>query len=262
MIRIAVAIVGIPVVLWAVINGEWLFFILISAVILLSLWEFYTLCEMKLVFPNKWAGLIAAWIVSFLIFTGSITATIFSVFLAIFVFIMVLEIWRNRPNSILNIAVTLAGIIYIGMFFSSTLLFRAIYGWKLLLYLLLVVWVCDTFSYFFGTIFGRHKLFPRVSPNKSYEGALAGLMGAMLVAYLSHRTFLHSYAFQDIYVLAFIGGGLGQVGDLLESLLKRDASVKDSSHILPGHGGILDRFDSLLITFPLAYVYMQLFFKE
>ena len=256
MFRVAVAVVGIPIILFTVMDGGWPFFLLTSIIIVIALWEFYGLTEKKLVYPNKWGGLLAAWVISSLIFFDGVSRLSAGTFLVIFGFLMITEIWFNRPNPILNLAVTLLGIVYVGIFFSSVLLLRIDYGWPVVLYLLAVVWICDTFSYFFGTAFGRHKLFPRISPNKSYEGAVAGLLGALGVAYVAHRTFFDSYTILDTVVLACIGGGLGQLGDLLESLMKRDAGVKDSSHLLPGHGGLLDRFDSLLITFPLSYAYL------
>ncbi|HHE54472.1 MAG TPA: phosphatidate cytidylyltransferase, partial [Caldithrix abyssi] len=123
------------------------------------------------------------------------------------------------------------------------------------------IWICDTFAYFLGKQFGKHRLFERVSPKKSWEGAVAGLVGALL-------TYLLVYFLQIIPITIYVAivGGLivgivGQFGDLVESWFKRDAKVKDSSNLLPGHGGILDRFDSVMfssVAFLALYFILQI----
>ena len=120
------------------------------------------------------------------------------------------------------------------------------------------IWVCDSAAYFGGTWLGRHKLFPRVSPKKSWEGATFGLVGAVATF-----VFLGAYLMPEIdlmqaAILGMIVGVFGQIGDLAESLLKRDAVIKDSSGIIPGHGGVLDRFDSMLFAAPLVVIYLTL----
>jgi len=108
-----------------------------------------------------------------------------------------------------------------------------------------------------GAAIGRHKLFPRVSPNKTWEGAVAGFVFAILSALAARALVLDYLGVGDALVLGGIVGTFGQLGDLFESSLKRDAGVKDSSNLLPGHGGVLDRFDSLLFVAPLAYLYID-----
>ena len=174
--------------------------------------------------------------------------------------------WRGVNGKPLGaVATTVSGSLYTGGMLSFAYALRyhpyavgAAAGASVLLFPLLITWVTDTAAYFVGRAFGRRKLMPSVSPGKSVEGALGGLAAAMLAAWLYERFVLVPVARLAFYpgaVLLF--GALvsiaGQVGDLAESLIKREAGVKDSSRIIPGHGGVLDRVDSLLFTIPVAY---------
>jgi phosphatidate cytidylyltransferase len=120
-----------------------------------------------------------------------------------------------------------------------------------------MIWVCDSAAYYIGSAFGKHKLFPRVSPNKSWEGAIAGFIFAVVTAVAAKYLLLDYLRTDQAVILGIIVGIFGQLGDLFESLLKRDAGVKDSSNLIPGHGGVLDRFDSLLVVSPLVYLYLD-----
>jgi phosphatidate cytidylyltransferase len=136
-------------------------------------------------------------------------------------------------------------------------------GASLVLYVIAIVWSCDTGAFLFGIPFGRHKLFPRVSPSKSVEGAVAGFLCAMAAAYAGYAWFAHQsqgapfLTAPQALLLGALLGVSSQIGDLVESLLKRDARVKDASSTIPGHGGVLDRFDSLLFSAPVAFYYLR-----
>ena len=121
---------------------------------------------------------------------------------------------------------------------------------------LMLSWFSDTGAYFAGRFLGKHKLYEAVSPKKTVEGAIGGLVGAVCGALLGHFFYLKSLPLVDGIVLAIVAGGLGQAGDLGESLMKRSVGVKDSGGIVPGHGGILDRVDALLVTSSLTYLYV------
>jgi phosphatidate cytidylyltransferase len=121
----------------------------------------------------------------------------------------------------------------------------------------LCIWSCDTFAYFIGAPLGKHPLSPRVSPKKTIEGFGGGILGAIAAAFFSHFVFFPSAKLKDLLTISAIVAFVGQVGDLTESLFKRDAQFKDTSNIIPGHGGILDRFDSLLFVSPLVYYYLK-----
>ena len=118
---------------------------------------------------------------------------------------------------------------------------------------LIVIMSCDSFAYFIGRKIGKRKLYPAVSPNKSIEGGLGGLLGSVLAVILVKFTFMPFLGILDAIVIGLLLGGMGQLGDLFESLLKRACQVKDSGSIIPGHGGMLDRLDSLLFAFPVVY---------
>ena len=146
------------------------------------------------------------------------------------------------------------GWLYIPLLLGHLVLLRGLPDGQAWIFLtLLVIMSCDTAAYFVGSNFGKRKLYPLVSPNKSVEGGLGGLVGSVLAVLLASVTFLPKIGLLDGILIGLLLGVLGQLGDLFESLLKRACRVKDSGTLIPGHGGILDRLDSLLFAFPLAY---------
>ena len=133
-------------------------------------------------------------------------------------------------------------------------------GNKLVFMVLLLTMVCDSCAYFVGTRWGRHRLYPAVSPKKSVEGALGGVAGAIVAAMFSEVLYLQDMGLLHALGIGLVAGIFAQTGDLFESLLKRSAQIKDSGRLFPGHGGMLDRLDSLLFTFPTVYLYVFLVF--
>jgi phosphatidate cytidylyltransferase len=150
---------------------------------------------------------------------------------------------------------TAYGALYVGLLMFIALLKRDQGarggGWVFLL--LTVTWFGDTFAYAAGRLAGRHKLYPRISPGKTWEGAVGGLVGSFAAAALAHAWYLPELSWAGAAGVALPAGALGQVGDLCESLLKRAYGVKDSGALLPGHGGLLDRIDALLFAAPYVY---------
>jgi phosphatidate cytidylyltransferase len=130
------------------------------------------------------------------------------------------------------------------------------HGPRLLLFALVVTWAADTVAYFAGRAFGKHPLAPRISPKKTWEGSIAGLAGSLAVGYAFH--FWLTIPLGHLLAMAFVGNIAGQMGDLLESACKRSAGVKDSGGLLPGHGGILDRIDALILCIPVIWYYLVL----
>jgi phosphatidate cytidylyltransferase len=165
------------------------------------------------------------------------------------------ELWNGTPeHGLINAAVNLFGAVYIGFFFAYMLLLRYLPGQNGLFYVLftvLVTWLNDTSAYFIGIKFGKHKLSPQISPKKSVEGSVAGLVGGVITAVIMGIIFKKPLPLMGLMGLVVVAGG--QCGDLIESIIKRNAGVKDSGVFLPGHGGLLDRFDSLLTAAPLVY---------
>lgn len=276
--RILVGVVAIPIVIGIIGLGGWFFAAAVILVTTIALMEFYRLAASKHAEANisvgvAWSlcvqGAIAmmcaargfeplTWLMAAIGFlAGGLLLT------------MTAELWRNRENALLNTAVTAFGVMYITGFMSALIILRgtdhATYesitwfsepGAFLVVTIFVSVWACDTVAYFVGIKFGKHKLFPRVSPKKTWEGAIGGFVGAVAAFTLMSMNYMPQIPIVHALVCGVIVGVMGQVGDLAESLLKRDASVKDSSQILPGHGGLLDRFDSILFVAPLILIYV------
>lgn len=203
--------------------------------------------------------------------------------LTVFV-VLAVEVGRSRTNALLNTAVTVFGVFYISFFLGAFVGIRELFGptfpsWRfdipvspdytklqlidrwggfLVMSILASIWVCDSAAYFVGKAIGKHKLLERVSPGKTWEGAIAGFIASIGAIILARHYFLPFIALRDAILIGVAVGSFGQLGDLAESLLKRDAGAKDSSHIIPGHGGAFDRFDSLLFVAPLVYLYVYI----
>ncbi len=157
------------------------------------------------------------------------------------------------PSSAIAVLATL----YVGMLGGSLIRLHDDFadGAKLVFFLLLVVWLGDSGAYYFGRTFGKHKLSPRISPKKTVEGLMGGVLASVLTAIIIHYTFFRNFPLMHAIIAGVILSLAGVVGDLAESMWKRSAAVKDSGTLLPGHGGFLDRFDSIFYTTPILYVY-------
>jgi phosphatidate cytidylyltransferase len=181
--------------------------------------------------------------------------------------VFVAELYSSSQTPFSNISSVLTGVIYVALPFALTTeltLHEGNYDYRIFLALFIFLWSNDVGAYCFGMMFGRkgkHKLFERISPKKSWEGFFGGIIVSLLAALVLSSVWGERYAFNEIhwFALALIVSLSGTFGDLTESMLKRAAGVKDSGKIMPGHGGILDRFDSALFAFPFALTYIYLF---
>ena len=259
--------VGIPFLAFMALKGGYFTLTLVSLIVLIGLWEFYRLTEAKGIRPYKLlgigGGLFLSWQTYFK-FTGGGELALTLILLAI----MLAELFRREQrHSMFHMAATLFGVFYVGWLSSHFILLRELPemvgksyadgGWYLLT-VFIIAWVCDTGAYGIGQAWGRHRLLARASPKKSLEGAIGGVVSALLTGLLLGGVFLKDlFALRHFLVIALIVGIVGQIGDLVESLLKRDAQVKDTSRLLPGHGGVLDRFDGLLFAVPVTYWYLK-----
>jgi phosphatidate cytidylyltransferase len=161
-------------------------------------------------------------------------------------------------DAALRIMAGVAGPLYVGALVTMLAMLRrdqGVNGPPYVLFALMVAWLGDTGGYFAGRFLGKTKLYEAVSPNKTREGFLGSLAGSACGALLAHFWYLPALPLVDGLVLAVVAGALGQMGDLVESLLKRSTGIKDSGWIVPGHGGILDRIDALLVVSPIVYLY-------
>jgi phosphatidate cytidylyltransferase len=265
--RVAVILVGVPCLYLITLRGGVFFLILADLIILLGLREFYVLMRAKGYQPFEVLGYFCALAVSWyawgrgigvpLILTGSL------------LLIMIRELFRrDMSRSLGHIAVTVFGIMYVGWMGSHLVMLRQLpatlgvedhIGARLVFFAALVTWATDTGAYLCGVAFGRHKLIPRISPNKTVEGAVGGLLAAGFCGWICSQTMTPFLTPLAATVVGLIAGVMAQLGDLVESMIKRDAGIKDSAELIPGHGGVLDRFDSLLFTVPVLYYYFRFF---
>lgn len=264
--RVIVAVLTIPLILAASYFGGIFFFIFTLLISLTAYYEFVLLAKNKGANANLWFGIFS--IIIFLINSYFTLLDFYSILLLIVVIISLIELYRNNGSAILNIGATLLGIMYIGLFSTALLSIREFYprigeiyfrGGFVIISVFAAIWICDSAAYYGGTALGKHKLFPRVSPNKSWEGAIFGFVFAVITMVLAKIIVLNFLSWGTAIAIGIIVGLFGQIGDLIESLIKRDANVKDSSSIIPGHGGIFDRFDSLLFTAPIILLYLRYF---
>ncbi len=164
---------------------------------------------------------------------------------------------REFPGAVSWAGARLVGIVYITVPLSHVIALREIEGGRWwILFVLVVIWTTDIFAFSVGSIIGRHKLCPSISPNKTVEGVIGGLAGGVIAGILLNGYLSLGAGNLEIIYFSLFLGALGVVGDLVESVMKRGAGVKDSGHIIPGHGGMLDRIDSILFAIPGAYYYL------
>jgi phosphatidate cytidylyltransferase len=186
-----------------------------------------------------------------------------AVITALFLAFALLFLFRIREiaDAARDVAYAALGFLYIPfLLMHLVMLHRTTYGWQWLLVIMLIVMTNDSAAYYTGCAFGKHRLYPLVSPKKSIEGALGGVIGSICGTMLARYTFFPQLSLTDALLTAVLIGILGQTGDLFESLLKRSFGVKDSGNSIPGHGGVLDRLDSIIFAAPAMYYYVIFIF--
>jgi phosphatidate cytidylyltransferase len=274
-LRILTALLLIPPVIYLVAwSPKWLLLAAVVAVVELCLYEFFHLCQQ--------AGLktfpLPAYLVSAALCAVRTTETsgaelyslVLLVMLVLVTLTVALALTRDLKTYLSAIATTTFGVVYIGLALSCLLPLRfsrlgagslgladtasSSAGRNLMLLLFLVIWADDTFAYLVGRTLGRKMLFPSISPKKTLEGSVAGLVGSLLVAWGFGRLFWQTASLKKVILLAGLVALFGQIGDLAESAMKRGANLKDSGSVLPGHGGLLDRVDSLLLGAPVLWL--------
>lgn len=231
---------------------------------LLANYEFYGLIKKANASPQIVTGMLAVVLLFAAVTSHNYCGkTLLFQFLLLLVFVaFIVELYRKKDNPFANIAYTILGIIYVALPFALLIYLVFENGVEqfrpdIVMGIFIMVWVNDTGAYLVGVNFGKHRLFERISPKKSWEGSIGGgvitLLAAWGCSYFSHELSLILWLSVGL-IVAIIGG----LGDLVESLFKRSINVKDSGSILPGHGGILDRFDAILIVAPVVFVFLEI----
>lgn len=268
--RVLSGIVFIAVLLGGVVYNQYVFLLVFSLILALGLNELYGLFkkhnDVSLSLPINITGGVLMFIGSFFYFSGTISSlVVFTPFLLYVLILFISELYLRHPNPIKSLAYSLLGQIYLSFFFSL-LCYIAFnynpetqsYHYAYILAMFLFIWVNDSFAYLFGSMLGKHKMFERISPKKSWEGFAGGAVCTIIAAIIYGQFFTQIPIFAWVFV-ACIQVVFGTLGDLIESLFKRTLEVKDSGNIIPGHGGILDRFDSFIFSIPAQFVFLQTF---
>lgn len=264
-VRTASGIVLVAVVFGAVLWSPWSLCALLALLIVGGMAEFYALARKCGSSPQPVIGMAAGLaMLAIVCFSGSfgLGNGLFGLLLLL-PLSFVCELWRKSEHPLANIAATLMGVLYVAVPFS--LLYLIVYSGHngvfdlsfrklVLLGFIVIIWANDVCAYLVGWAFGRHPLFPRLSPKKSWEGFVGGIIGAVGFGLLTARFLGDSYGFWA--GLALVASVTGVAGDLVESMFKRTAGVKDSGTTIPGHGGVLDRFDALLLATPFVFAYL------
>lgn len=264
--RVIVSLVGVPLILIASYLGGYYFFTFVAIISLFSFYEFGLLVRNKSANINLPLGGLIIFIL--LLNQYKNFTNLEDIILLSSLLLLTVELFRNKGSAIFNLGSTFLGIFYIGIFAASLIALREsqfstiesnVNGAYLIISILASIWIGDSAAYYGGITFGRHKLFPRVSPKKSWEGAIFGFIFSVVSLILARLIVLDFLSWMNVLAIGIIVGIVGQIGDLVESLLKRDSEVKDSSSIIPGHGGFFDRFDSLLFSAPAIWLYLKYF---
>jgi phosphatidate cytidylyltransferase len=255
------ALVFLPLIIWLIgWAPAYAYNVAIAAVAVLAMYEFLNLGRAK-----GYAVPIPLCVAIMLVIIAAFVIDDLSVEFGMFAALLIIPasyVFSKKPleDSLPSSAIAVLATTYVGLLSGSLIRLRHDFdvGWKLIFFLLLVVWLGDSGAYYVGKSLGRHKLSPRISPKKTIEGLAGGMTASIITAVIIHFTFFREFPLVHAIIAGAILSFAGVVGDLAESMWKRSADVKDSGTLLPGHGGFLDRFDSILFTAPILYCYWTL----
>lgn len=288
LVRTGSAAVFVVVLLGCILWNYYSFSALFFVVSLWGLHEFYKLMELNGGKPQKWIGFMVGAFTYLVVFsvnfveslssqdlfrlTGIIRkvgGVLFVLGLLLSMIAPIIELFRNKEKPFENLSITFFGIAYcvapfaflntyaINTVHSTEFVYKFLYQPQLVIALFLLIWSNDTFAYLVGSFIGKNKMYERISPGKTWEGTIGGALLTIASSFLIYKWFgileLHDWIIISAIVAVF-----GTLGDLVESMLKRSVGVKDSGNIMPGHGGILDRFDSLIMVAPFVFLYLIL----
>ena len=264
IIRTLSGIVMVATLIGATLFSKLTFVLLLLAITLGGEWEFYRLAKKAGTSPQRFVGMLAGFLMIMAAAAAlheilAITAVLMVAFMILIPMPLIFELYRKSATPMANVGITYAGVIYVALPMALLTFFPMMLGngewkpWSVILYIF-IIWANDVFAYLFGITLGKHRLFERISPKKSWEGFFGGLLGAMAMGFVAAKVMDANVA---MWIgLALIAAITGVFGDLVESMLKRSVDVKDSGSFIPGHGGWLDRFDALIFSVPFAFIYL------
>ncbi len=264
-LRVASGVLFVPLLVLLARAGGMAFLAFVMLQVFLGVAEFYGMMRAKGLMPQRTVGLAAAMLLLASSYRPDIVPR---EMLVTFALLALLGFGLSRPQakSVESLAATAFGVIYVGWLSAHLVLLRELpwqagteyaAGASFVLLAFFLTWSCDTGAYAFGRAFGRRRLWVEISPRKTVEGSIGGFACAIVAAWIARAWFAPYLRPWDAVFLGVLVGVFAQVGDLVESLLKRDAKAADSSDIIPGHGGVLDRFDSLYFGAPIVFYYLK-----
>lgn len=262
-LRLISGIIFVAVIVGAILLSPYSVVVVFTPIVFFAVREFHTLTnktpDVEVNIPTAVAGGVLLFLCAFLSASGAVTFPVYVIYGFYVVVVFLWELFRKKQNPINNWAHFLLGQIYVALPFSllSYILYFNGYQPIILLAVFISIWVNDTGAYCTGMLLGKHKLFERISPKKTWEGFIGGAVFVLISGYIFSRyipelTLWQWFIFSEIVVI------FGTLGDLSESLLKRTLGVKDSGNLLPGHGGALDRFDSMMLAAPVIFLFLSL----
>lgn len=259
--RVITALVALPLLFATIFNLK-VFYIVISALALIGLFEYFHAVKAGNVRPMELIGIISGMAMLIMMLNGYDFDRLMPYIILTVLIVLALPVF-NRGYSFIGAGVTILGIFYISFLFNYLYLIRSMdNGLYYIWFVFICSWVSDTSAYFVGMFFGKRKLCPEVSPHKTVEGSLGGMTGSIVVCVIYGLLLGANTAVKipviHLVMIGILGNMMSQLGDLSSSSIKRNVGIKDFGKIMPGHGGILDRFDSILFVAPLIYYYINL----
>jgi len=263
--RIIAAIVGASIILTAIIVSEWGYFIVFGFISVMTMLEFYKLIGLDGYLPLKRYGTVLGfllYILTFFIEWGKFSPKYYHLMFLGFSVAYLIKLYKpDDPKPMKNLGFTFLGILYVGLPFAllnMAIFYDDIYHYEIIMGSLFLIWANDSGAYFAGKNFGKRKLFERISPKKTWEGSIGGAFLSIFIGqvFAYYYNTLNNWQWLAISIIIVVAG---TYGDLVESLFKRSMAIKDSGSAIPGHGGFLDRFDSLILSAPFIVAFIRLF---
>ena len=280
--RLLTAVVGIPILIFALVQGGYVLLTLVAFVAVIGLWEFFHAMELRGYKPLKTAGYVSGLVI---VFSAYFLQNYFLVLFVVLLFILFMGLFEKDNKAALSgTGGTIFGVFYIAGLLTFAIKLRNLgtflttqyrslgpflttqhiddrTGIYAIFFPIAVIFISDTGAYFIGKAYGKRRVAPAISPKKSWEGVGGGIAASLIAAFVIWMIAPDRFPLEQAFILSVLLSIAGLAGDLVESRIKRDAEVKDSGTIFPGHGGVMDRIDALLFGLPIAYIYFLMYFK-